>query len=103
MKRFAVYGLQGADDEQKNHHAERADQQRRTSSPFVQEDYSRKRKSDVQDILNRGCEQYVANPGGQHDVYHVVHPDTERSAIAHDSGDFILHDVDARKLRPHLN
>ncbi len=82
----AVDGFQSGDHEEENHHGQSAVQKGWTSSPGVNEKDGWEGKDDVEDVLNRGCEQEVRNARRLHHVHDVVH-----------------HDVHPAELRPHLN
>jgi hypothetical protein len=72
-------------DKKPRHHKERADNERRTSAPLVEEEDGRERENNVDHVLYcRSCE-WRGNLRTLHDVDDVVH-----------------HDVHTTELAPHL-
>jgi len=66
---LAVDGLQGAVDEEEDHHEEGADEEGAPATPFVDVDDGREGEDDVDDVLDGCGEKRGANVGGFHDIW----------------------------------
>lgn len=82
----AVSCLERGDDEQKRHHGQSAIEERGTTAPGIDEKDGGEGADDVEDVLDGGYEEEVADAGALHHVDNVIHTE-----------------IDSRELRPHLN
>lgn len=64
----AVDGLEGARDEENGHHEEAPNYERGAAAPGVEVDYGGQGEYDVDDVLDRGREEWGANGGRLHDI-----------------------------------
>ena len=69
----AVESFQRADDEKKAHHGQGAKQQGGAATPVVEKEHGGKGEGYVQDVLDGGGEQRIANAGGLHYIDYVIH------------------------------
>lgn len=67
--RGSVGAFERADDEEEAHHAEGAEEEGRPTTPAVEEEDGGEGQGHVEDVLDRGGQEGVADSGGLHDVH----------------------------------
>ena len=67
--RAAVSAFERADDEEEAHHAEGAKEEGWPTAPAVEEEDRGQGEGHVEDVLNRGGQEWVTDSGGLHHVH----------------------------------